>query len=96
VSWKDTPTLFGLESFVAVANETEANQRRVRSYSVQAPKYMDTTKDGVPDVAIVGVNNWEPAGADLEQWGEIYIFAIRNCVVGSTLVILSGAKAVTP
>lgn len=91
VQWKESPAVFGLEGFVQVADEAEANQRRVRSYAILDAQYVDTTKDGKSDLAVVPVLNWAPdATGAMEQWGEIYLFTVRDCSVGSVLVIKSG------
>lgn len=91
VPWKGSPTVFGLEGFVQVADEAEANQRRVRSYAILDAQYTDTTNDGRSDLAIVPVLNWAPdAQGAMKQWGEIYLFTVRDCSVGSVLVIKSG------
>jgi len=88
VKWKSTPSLFGVEQLVQVADEAEATRLRVRSYAVLKPQYADTNRDGKPDIATVVVRHWAPEGATgLSAWAELNFFAVRDCVVGSTAII---------
>lgn len=97
VKWKDTPTLFGLEQFVSVSGEAEAKRLRVRSYAVEAPRYMANGKDGSPTIAVIAVSQWAPDGdTGVKNWGEVYLFSVRNCVVGSTVVMQTGPRQALP